>query len=1053
MLRTLKKKLHATSLLIIISLSALAQEGAQRTITGKVTDSTTGQPLKGVVVTVGGQSSGKITGDGGTYSTKARTGDTLMFSHVGYLTVNIPVRSQSKIDVTMKRVEKELEDVVVIGYGSVNRKDVTGAIGEVNMDDLRKAPVASFDESLAGRIAGVQVSSNEGQPGEEMNIVIRGGNSLTQSNSPLFVIDGFPIEDPGAAAINPSDIKSINILKDASATAIYGSRGANGVVIIETKQGQAGKARIEYEGSAGFQQVVKTMEMMEPYDFVKYLIELNPEVNKRVYLTRPGRELDDYKNMKGVDWQDLMFRDAFMQNHNISLSGGNVQTKYRISGSLFKRDGVVINSGYDRKQLRIVLDQAISDKIKAGINLNYTNDGNYGSVSSMAQGVGTGYSTYQMYRIWGYRPVTGNSFEDLIEDVMDEEEEVNFSDARVNPVVSAENEIRKETRNIIIGNAYLKVDVARNLQLNVRAGINKRWIKDEEFYNSKTARGYPSVNNSRGVHALFNSFEGSEWVNENTLTFDKRNINKKHSINAVIGTTMQGYRYSRYGYEALHIINESLGLSGMDDATPGPLTALHSDNTLMSFLARGNYSYLSKYMITATFRADGSSKFAPENKWAYFPSFGLAWRLSREKFMRTVNFISDAKIRMSYGVTGNNRIGDFVRFSSLVRDYERFYPMGGSPSPGIIPNRFGNEDLKWETTKQTDLGLDLKFFNNRIDLSVDVYRKVTSDLLLNANVPYSTGFTTIYKNVGVVRNEGLEISLNTTNIRKGDFTWSTNFNISFNRNKVLELADNETQLLSDISWTSTYNNQPLYIARLGQSAASFVGYMWDGNYQFEDFDQLPNGEYMLKSTVPTNGLDRGAIKPGDIKYVDVNEDGIVNEQDIVIIGRGLPVHIGGFNNQFQYKGLTLDVFFQWSYGNDIFNANRLMFEGNSEGRGHLNQYASYINRWSPENPTNENYRPGGQGLRGIYSSKYIEDGSYLRLKTVSLSYQIPQRWIQAAKLTRLEAFVSAQNLVTWTKYSGMDPEVSVRHTMLTPGYDYSAYPLAKTIAFGIRAAF
>ena len=1050
MLRIHRKSLYATVILCFSCLFVMAQE---KNITGKVTDSTSGQPLKGVVVSVSGISSGKITGVDGSYSTKARQADTLTFSHVGYSTVFVPVKNQTTINVVLHRLEKELEDVVVIGYGTVNRKDVTGAIGEVKMNDLMKAPVASFDESLAGRIAGVQVSSNEGQPGEEMNIVIRGGNSLTQSNSPLFVIDGFPIEDPGAAALNPADIKSINILKDASATAIYGSRGANGVVIIETKQGQAGKARIEYEGSAGFQQVTKKMEMMDSYEFVKYLIELNPDVNKRVYLTRPGRELEDYKNIKAIDWQDLMFRNAFMQSHNLSLSGGNAQTKYRISGSLFNRNGVVINSGYDRKQFRIVLDQSITDKIKAGINLNYTNDGNYGSLSSTSQGVSTGYSTYQLYRIWGYRPVTGNESADLVDDVMDEEEEVSFADARINPLISAQNEIRKETRNIIIGNAYLKMDVAKNLQLNVRGGINKRWIKDEEFYNSKTARGYPSVNNSRGVNGLFNSVESNEWVNENTLTFDKRNINKRHSINALIGATIQGEKYYRYGYEAQHIINESLGLSGMDDATPGPLVALHSDNTLLSFLARANYSFRSKYMVSTTWRADGSSKFSPENRWAYFPSFGLAWRLSRESFMRTVNFISDAKLRMSFGVTGNNRIGDFVRFSSLTRDYERYYPVGGNPSPGIVPNRFGNEGLKWETTRQTDLGLDLKLFRDRIDLSFDVYRKVTSDLLLNANVPYSTGFTTIYKNVGVVRNEGLEISLNTTNIRNKNFTWTTNFNISFNRNKVMELAENETQLLSDISWTSTYNNQPLYMARLGGSAASFVGYMWDGVYQYADFDELPNGEYVLKNSVTTNGLDRGAIQPGDIKYIDVNEDGIVNEKDIVVIGRGLPVHIGGFNNNFEYKGFSLNVFFQWSYGNDIFNTNRLMFEGNSEGRGHLNQYASYINRWSPENQTNENYRPGGQGLRGIYSSKYIEDGSYLRLKTVSLAYSFPKRWIQAAKLSRLEAYVSAQNLVTWTKYTGMDPEVSVRHSMLTPGFDYSAYPNAKTIAFGIRAAF
>lgn len=1047
-------KSKATKDIAALKKSAFKSNQQVKTLKGKVSDER-GRPLAGVTVRVASTGVQAITDRSGNFSIRAAESDYLTFTMLGYETLIQPVGSSSEYAVKMVPISTAIEEVTVnIGYGTVDKNDLTGSVAQVNMEDLNKAPVASFDEALAGRVAGVQVSANEGQPGTEMNIVIRGGNSLTQSNDPLYVIDGFPIEDPGAAVLNPADIESIDILKDASATAIYGSRGANGVIIIETKKGQVGRPTIRYEGSVGFQQVTKKMEMMSPYEFVKYQLEMNPEVSPIVYLTRPGRELEDYRNIQGVNWQDLMFRQSPMHNHNLSVTGGTKETHYRISGSLFSRDGIVVNSGYERAQARIGLDQTIADKLTVGLQFNYSRDKNYGSLSSAAQGVSTGYSTYMLYRIWGYRPVTGTGdFNDLVDELMDEEGLVSFSDARVNPLLSAENEVREQTRNTLIGNAYVKYKITDDLELNIRGGINSRWLKDEEFYNSRTARGYPSVNNFKGVNGEFRQVERNDWMNENTLTYKKRTANKRHSFNAVLGMTMQGRQQSQYGYEAYELLNENLGLSGMDNGVPGPLDALKTGHTLVSFLARGNYNYRSKYLLTGTFRADGSSKFAPQNKWAYFPSVGLAWRISREKFMQALPMVSDAKFRFSYGETGNNRIGDFVRFSSLSTDYPRYYPFNNTPTPSVNTNRFGNENLKWETTKQTDIGLDLELFKKRLNLTIDVYRKNTHDLLLNANVPYSSGYSTIYKNIGLVRNEGLEISVSTTNLKRRNFAWTTDFNISFNRNKVLGLTDDEEQILSDVSWTSTYNSQPLYMAKLGGSAAAFIGYVWDGVYQYADFNKLPNGTYVLKNGVPTNGLDREAIQPGDMKYVDINDDGILNEQDIVEIGRGIPIHIGGFNNNFSYKGFNLNIFFQWSYGNDIFNTNRIMFEGNSEGRGHLNQYASYVDRWSPDNQDSRNYRAGGQGPRGVYSSKYIEDGSYLRLKTVALSYTLPQSMARKMKMNNLELYASAQNLYTWTNYSGMDPEVSVRHSTLTPGFDYSAYPMAKTLVFGIKAGF
>lgn len=1033
--------------LLGVATNGVAQQRTPRQ--GLVIDASERIPLPGVTVNIKGRSGGGVVTDTrGRFSIQAAPSDTLVLNSIGYNSREIRVGNQTQLTISLEPSITELDDVIVVGYGTVSREDLTGSVAEVNMEDLNRAPVASYEEALAGRVAGVQVSSNEGQPGTEMNIVIRGGNSLTQSNAPLYVIDGFPIEDPGTASINPDDIKSINILKDASATAIYGSRGANGVVIIETKRGEVGKPAISYSGYAGINRVTKRMDMMSPYEFVKYQLEMDDEVSTLVYLTRPNRQLEDYKTMEGISWQDLMFRDAFVQDHRLSVSGGTKETQYRLSGSLTNREGVIINSGSKRQQIRTSLDQKINSRLDIGATLNFTAETNEGGLSSEAQGVSTGYSTYQMYRVWGYRPITGIGTP-ILDEVIDEEEDVDFADARVNPIISAENEIRRQTKNTLFGNAYARYEILPNLLLNVRGGLNRKWYKDEAFYNSKTARGYPSINNPRKTNGSFRHSGRIDWVNENTLEYTAKDDNQR--LKLIAGMTIQQRKSDRFGYASELIPNESLGLSGLDNGTPGPMDALLQGHTLVSYLGRAEYNYRSKYMLTATFRADGSSKFAPKNRWAYFPSAGIAWNIANERFMEGLPFVSTAKVRASYGTTGNNRIGDFTRYSSLSMNPDFYYSFqNGAPSPSVIANRFGNEDLRWETTTQTDIGIDLGLFKRRLSLTADIYRKVTDDLLLNANVPYSTGYTTIYKNVGSISNEGLEITLSTVNVANGDFTWSTDFNIAFNRNKVLALADNEEKILSDVSWTSTYNNQPLYMAKLGQSAASFIGYVWDGVYQYTDFDQMPNGTYVLKSTVPTNGMDRGGIQPGDIKYRDFNADGIVNEKDMAVIGRGLPVHMGGFNNNFEYKGFSLNVFFQWSYGNDIFNTNRIMFEGNSETRRNLNQYASYINRWTPDNPTNDNYRSGGQGIKGLYTSRTIEDGSFLRLKTVALSYALSHAWLERLSLGRAEVYASAQNLHTWTSYSGMDPEVSVRHSTLTPGFDYSAYPYAKTFVFGVK---
>lgn len=1040
---TYNKNTMKNTFLIILMLCITFPAFAQTSVTGKVVD-TADEPLIGATVKVKDSKQGAATNASGLFTLNLKKGDVVQVSYMGYEERQVTYNGQSDFTIKMKEDTKYLDEVVVVGYGEFKREDLTGSVSVTDMDDVTKAPVPNITQALAGRIAGVQISTTDAQPGAEMNLIIRGANSLTQDNTPLYVVDGFASEDFDLSMLNPSDIESINVLKDASATAIYGSRGANGVVIVETKQGKAGIPVITYDGSIGFQQVANKMDLMNPYDFVRYQIDRDPENMTQLYLTGPELTLDDYKRLATIDWQDEIFRAAPITQHSVSMSGGSGRTRYSSSISYLNQEGVIVNTGYEKYQGRLRLDQTINDKLKVRLSVNYSRDKNFGQFTAQQQQSANAYSTYLMYRTWGYRPVNvgvGDIFDDLYdgEDVLT---------AIMNPVVSSNNEVRIQTRKNLMANGTIDYSILNNLRLKITAGVNERSTVDEAFNNSKTYKGYPSANNLRGVNGSFNELMRTSWTNENTLTY-KTTVKRFHKFDIVGGVSLEGDKRSRYGYEVINVPNESLGLSGMDQGTPYNTRASIYENTLLSYLGRVNYNYRSRYMITASFRADGSSKFYKENRWGYFPSGAIAWKMDKEAFMKNLKFISESKLRLSYGQTGNNRINEDARFRSLdIVDYYSFD--NGTPEYALGIANIGNKDLKWEKTEQIDIGYDLSLFNSRVNLVFDVYRKTTQDLLLNANMPYSSGVTSSYKNVGSVRNQGLEISLTTENIKSKDFSWVSNFNISFNRSKVLSLAEGEESILSTISWTGDWNASPLYIAKVDGPMAAFYGYVWDGNYQYDDFVSHPDGSYTLKQNVPTNGDPRESIQPGDIKYVDQNGDGIVNDKDRVVIGNPMPLHTGGFNNNFTYKDFNLNIFFQWSYGNDVFNANRLMFEGNSTNRN-INQFASYNNRWTPDNQNDELFRIGGSGPRGVYSSRTIEDGSFLRLKTVQLSYNVPVMPIKGVKSILLS--LSGQNLLTFTKYSGMDPEVSVRNTALTPGFDYSAYPSNRTFTFGVKVGF
>lgn len=1039
---------------------------AQVLVRGTVVDQT-GESVIGASIQVKGTTQGTITDIDGKFSLGVPDKKSvIVVSFIGYATKELQVDTSKPMSIVLEEDTKVLDEVVVVGYQEVRKKDLTGSVAKADMNELLNTPVGSFDQTLGGRIAGVNVSSSEGTPGGTMNIVIRGNNSLTQDNSPLYVIDGFPVEDAAiASTINPSDIESLDILKDASATAIYGARGANGVVIITTKKGKVGKAQITYDGSVTMHHVTRTIPMMDAYEFVKLQAETYPASianSTGGYLMEyQGKQwtLDDYRGIFQYDWQDEILRTALQHNHNIRLTGGTEGVRYNASVSYYNQDGILLNSGYERFQARAntVIKR---DKLDISLTTNYSRSIQTGSTPSE-----TSYSGMNnlFYSVWGYRPVTypNKSMESLLNDVMDEA--INSSnDYRFNPIRSLKEEYRKYYINNLQLNGYVSYEFIKGLKLKVSGGYTYDARKNDQFNNSNTRYGGPTSTDKVNAQIIRN--ERLTWLNENTLTY-QTNIKKKHFFNSLVGITFQNSDYEYYSLKSTHIPNESLGMAGMADGTLSSSSSLKSSWSMMSYLARLNYNYKSKYYATASFRADGSSKFSKKHRYGYFPSGSLAWNFMEEEFMAPIKKVVGAgKLRVSWGLTGNNRIGeyDYYALLQMLKEKQGDYISNGSipsgvypfdndmSSVGMVPVSLPNEDLKWETTEQWNVGLDLSFFNERLNFTADVYRKTTRDLLLEASLPLVSGYYSATKNIGKVRNDGLELSLSTVNVQTKDFTWTSDFNIAFNKNEVLELAENQLSLTTAARFDQNYNSQPSYIAKVGLPMGMMYGYIYEGTYKYDDFVKSGNS-YTLKDNVPYFSSEANT-QPGMPKYKDVNGDGIIDTNDRTIIGRGLPIHTGGFTNSFTYKGFDLSVFFQWSYGNDIMNANRLFFE-NAGGKKDLNQFASYANRWTPENPESDIPAATKSASNNVISSRIIEDGSYLRLKTVTLGYTFPKALIAKAKLSNARVYVAAQNLWTWTSYSGYDPEVSVRNSALTPGLDFSSYPRAFTLSFGVNLGF
>lgn len=1037
------------SIVWIMVLIALSQKiFAQSKFTGRVVDRQKA-PLLGVSVRNLTNKTGTITNQQGNFTISiTSSSDILEFAYIGFKTNKIIANVKQPLEMVLEEDSKILDEVVVVAYGEVKQKDLTGSVSSVNMNDLNKAPVARFDDALAGRIAGVSVTSTEGMPGADQHIVIRGTNSVTQSNTPLYVIDGFPTEESVSNSVSPADIESITVLKDASATAIYGARAANGVVVITTKKGKIGTPVISYDGTYGISKVTKEIPLMDAYEFVKLQKEILTAADfTSRYLSGVQTSLEDYRNVPTLNWQDLIFKTAPMQTHNISLAGGTQNTRYNVSFSAYNQDGIIKNSNYTRYQGRAFLDQKITSKVKFNINLNYARQTQTGESPSQEQ---LSNSANLMRNVWSYRPLASINDFDILEELVDESI-ASASDLRINPLFIVNEEYRKRHTNQIRMNGNLEYEIIKGLKLRIAGGFTNSEFINDIFNNSFTRSG--NRFRSEGVNASVRNNNDFTWLNENTLSynsyFDKRKV---HSYDVLVGQTIQGNNSRSLYQRIINIPNEDLGMAGIGLGSVQQLNNNIAQWRLNSFISRFNYKYKSKYYFTATLRADGSSKFPENNRWGYFPSMAAAWNMAEESFLKNVRFISSAKLRASWGKTGNNRISEYSFWTNVkaLRNAEggisaTAYVFDNNIAQGTVVTSPGNTGLKWETTAQTDIGLDLSLFKRKLNVAVDFYRKNTSDLLLNANLPPSFGFSTALMNVGKVRNEGIEITVDNVNIKNKNFSWSTAFNISFNRNKVLELARNEESLVSIISYSNAY------IARLGQSMGMLYGYIYEGTYKYEDFDLMPNGSYVLKAKVPDNGTARIGIRPGDIRFRDVNGDGKVNDEDAAVIGSGIPKHYGGFTNRFQYKNFDLNVFFSWKYGNDILFADKSTFL-RAKNEVNNNRFAGYANRWTPDNPTSDIPRVGGWGA-GDFSTFEVEDGSFLRLSTVQLGYNLPNSITNKLSIKNARVYVSGQNLWVWSNYSGYDPEVSTKHTALSPGFDSSAYPKSRMYSFGVNISF
>ncbi len=977
----------------------------QITLSGTVTNDKS-EPLPGVTVNERGTQNSVSTDEKGNYSIKVGDGKVvLVFTSTGYEEKEITISGSSVINVALKTAIKALEDVVVVGYGSQKKKDLTGSVSSVDTKDLTSLPVPSIGEALQGRAAGVQVLSS-GIPGSNVTFRIRGVGTINNSD-PLLVIDGVPTDVP-LNTLSQNDIANIEILKDASAAAIYGSRGANGVIIITTKRGSAAKNNLEFQMFAGTQKASNIVHMLDASQFASLHNEMmanNGQPQNPAYANPVSLG-------KGTDWLNTLFRSAPIQNYSLSYSGGSPVSNYYVSGSVLNQDGIVINTGYKRYTIQFNTETKLFDWLKFGNNLTLNTDvktsGSYDIRNTMAA-----LPVQPIYFDDGsYSGPVGQSswYGDIL-----------------NPVGKASLNKNTTKGYNILGNIYAEINLFKDLKFKSTAGVQALFYDNRSWAPKYNWQPIPQPNSY-----LFEQHNKSlTWLWDNYFTYDTY-LNEKHHLTLLAGSSAQNNRYDYLNGSIQNFASNTT--QQLNNGTTQPtIGGSASEWALLSFIGRANYSYDNKYLVTATLRRDGSSRFGANNKWGWFPSGSVAWRMSEENFMKDVAWISDLKLRAGYGVTGNQNIGNYS-FASVLQTVQ--YNFNGQSVSAVVPQAIPNPNVRWEQVEQTNLGLDASLFGGRVAVTFDAYVKNTDDMLVPMAVPISTGYSDIFVpsvNAGKVQNKGVELSINTENIR-GKFEWNTNFNISYNKNKVLSLNDSVPLYTGSIGL-----NQNLSIQNSGFPVNEFYGFVTNGIFQ--------NQKDVNTYAVQIPGADPfNRTSPGDIKFRDLNNDGIIDDNDRSYIGDPNPSFIFAMNNSFSYAGFDLDIFLQGVSGNKIFNANRIYQEGMAVAQ---NQTTVVLDRWTGEGTSNTMPRAvfNDPNKNTRVSNRFIEDGSYLKIKNLTFGYTLPRALIQRAKISSARVYISCQNLATFTKYTGFDPEVPAT------GIDFNVYPVTRTLSAGINVTF
>ena len=1015
----MKQKINIVFLLLLITSMSFAQQ----TITGVVTSAGDSQPLPGVTILLKGTTTGATTDFDGNFSIEAPSSGVLVFSYIGFLTQETAVKNQRKLNIALQEDISKLDEVIVVGYGTQKKSDITGAVASVKVSDLQSIPSSRVDEVLQGQVAGVQINNNDASPNANVSVRIRGVSSINGGNDPLVVIDG--VQGNNLGDIHPNDIKSMKVLKDASATAIYGSRGASGVILITTKKGKNKKPELTYNTYTTIHEVREKLDLLNASQYAQYIND-NRQV-RGLPLVFSDNQIQDFNNGGGTDWQDKIFRSGFSHNQHLNISGGNEDVIYSISGDFLESKGIVTGSSFKKFSMRPNISVNLSEKLK--VNLNIFNSWSKDNPTLLNTRDRQGSPIFASFRFSPTKSVFNS------DGTYSQPGGGAGPNTEYNPVALALEPIRDNYSNRMTVNPSIEYKITNELKATISGSY--QLIDDENgfYYNEKIVNGSESDREASISNSKFIRYQ-----NTNILTYEKE-FNEKHNLTLTGVYEQQISKFNSSFASARDFLTNAVSYNNLElGAVSSPPSSFRSEESLESFMGRLGYSYDGRYSVIFTGRSDAASVFAENNKHAFFPSVGVAWNISKEKFLADSNTINNLKLRASYGEVGNAAIKPYQSLAQLVTG-SNFSFNGGALTSGInLSTQAPNPDLKWETTEQLNFGFDLNMFNGGLSLTADYYKKNTTDLLLERALKEASGFQTQLVNAGEVENKGFEITLSSKFINKRDFKWNTNVTFSKNENEVLALNGGETSIALSNSNSNIglpgFNNA-IWID-VGQPIGLIKGLEYAGVWKSDE--SILAGAY--------------GVAPGSPKYIDQNNDGIINNDDFVNIANALPNYTFGWNNTFSYKNFDLNVLVIGVQGNDVYNIARSLIESQDEGTG-----VNLLNAWTP---TNENTNVPGHNAIGDFrnSSRWVEDGSYIRIKNITLGYNLSKTWLKPLGISSAHIYLTGTNLLTFTDYTGFDPESNNAANVNTSsstdsfaGVDLASYPSQKKYTLGLDIKF